>query len=79
MMSTTPFKVEEFEFIRLTMGEKIKQLEGKVKNYNLDTKMSETKRKELIDEADFDKTTAINIEAKAMREISKTILNEKEE
>ena len=35
-MSTTPFKVEEFEFIRLTMGEKIKQLEGKVKNYNLD-------------------------------------------
>lgn len=78
-MSTTPFKVEEFEFIRLTMGEKIKQLEGKVKNYNLDTKMSETKRKELIDEADFDKATAINIEAKAMREISKTILNEKEE
>ena len=44
-----------------------------------DTKMSETKRQALIDEADFERATAINIEAKAMREISKTILNEKEE
>lgn len=32
MMSTTPFKVEEFEFIRLTMGEKIKQLEVGIDN-----------------------------------------------
>jgi hypothetical protein len=70
------FSIEELENIRIIAGHRANMLRGVIKNYENDGKINALKRKKGIEDAEFELGIMINIEAKAMREISKDILNE---
>lgn len=70
------FSIEELENIRIIAGHRANMLRGVIKNYENDGKINALKRKKGIEDAEVELGIMINIEAKAMREISKDILNE---
>lgn len=73
------FKIEHLEYIRITMGEKVKILKSRKNGFINDKKiLSEEKRKNLIEENEKEQALAAFIEAIAMREISNTIIDESE-
>lgn len=73
------FKIEHLEYIRITMGEKVKILKSRKNGFINDKKiLSEEKRKNLIKENEKEQALAAFIEAIAMREISNTIIDESE-
>lgn len=75
-MGVKLFTIEELENIRIISGQRANTLRGVIKNYKKDEKINILKRKKGIEDAESELEIMINIEAKAMREISKDILNE---
>ena len=76
VMEDKLFSIEELENIRIIAGHRANMLRGVIKNYENDGKINALKRKKGIEDAESELAIMINIEAKAMREISKDILNE---
>lgn len=68
------YTIEELEIIRNAMGERMKNLKNRIKHFELQDSLSEEKRKKYIGDTESEYGKIALIEAKAMREISKSII-----
>lgn len=74
-MSMQIFTVEELEVIRIIMGERMKTLRNRIENFNTQPNLAEDKKLKNIEKNENEFSQVALIEAKAMREISKNILD----
>lgn len=72
------FSIENLEYIRTVMGERLKILKSRKTGFENDTKISDDKRQKLIEENEFEQAQTIFIEAIAMYKISNSIINGRE-
>ncbi len=68
------YTIEQQERIRIVMGERMKTLRNRIKNFKTQPNMNDEARKKNIAKTEEEFAEIAYIEAIAMREISKTIL-----
>ena len=69
------FTIEQYEYLRVVIGEKMATLKSRANGFENDDRLTEKRREELLDANRQDYALCAIIEAKAMREISKSIGN----
>lgn len=72
----SPYTAEELELIRLLCSDKMRILKNRIHQYETDLKISEANRPKYLEKTRNEFAQLALIEAKAMKEISKTFLSE---